>query len=326
MAEGAGNHSRAGSPQTAREILSRDGARAMTEHNKLPTIVTQSNSLADLAARINAEHVAAEKAYQSGVEHALQCGDLLLEAKALLPHGQWLPWLESNCSVSSRSARLYMQLARNRQGLEAKSATVANLTMQGALQLLEPPRNEPPPEGFKDDEEMWEWAGHQVECPFSDWDFNFFDFTGGGYGHSDSWLTTKLLHKLGVPAIADFCMKVTDDHDLPDALAMCPMEEIDAATRCLVPVAKGKERLALDVSHPMAAGIILKMMSQRLIGMLFREIESREGLSDEQLIDRADKTHAQLMVKIDAALADVPARVAREIAAWPPSANDRGPP
>jgi DUF3102 family protein len=278
----------------------------MTEHTNLPATVTQSNSLTDLAARINAEHVAAEQAYQSGVEHALQCGDLLLEAKSLLPHGQWLPWLESNCSVSSRSARLYMQLAGNRQALEAKSATVANLTMQGALQLLEPPPNEPPPEGFKDDEEMWEWAGHQIECPFSDWDFNFFDFTGDGYlRHSDSWIRTKLLHKLGVPAIAEFCIEVTDDHDLRDALAMCPMEEIDAAARCLVPVAKGKERLALDVSHPMAAGIILKMMSQRLIGMLLREIESREGLSDEQLIERADKTHAQLMAKINAALAEL---------------------
>lgn len=97
------------------------------------TDLALSNSLADLAARISAEHEAAENAYQCGVEHALQCGALLLEAKEQVPHGQWLPWLQTNCSVSPRSARLYMQLARSRPELESKTATVANLTLRDAL-------------------------------------------------------------------------------------------------------------------------------------------------------------------------------------------------
>jgi hypothetical protein len=49
-----------------------------------------SNSLADLAARIRDK--AAAKAVKSGVEHAMTAGDLLIEAKAEVPHGQWLPW------------------------------------------------------------------------------------------------------------------------------------------------------------------------------------------------------------------------------------------
>jgi hypothetical protein len=36
----------------------------------------------------------------------------LAEAKAMLAHGQWLPWLRENCDVSARTAQSYMQLAK----------------------------------------------------------------------------------------------------------------------------------------------------------------------------------------------------------------------
>jgi hypothetical protein len=56
----------------------------------------------------------------------LTAGDLLLEAKAQVGHGQWLRWLRDRCGVSDRIARLYMRLARNRQvsrgGLETLSS------------------------------------------------------------------------------------------------------------------------------------------------------------------------------------------------------------
>jgi hypothetical protein len=59
----------------------------------------RSNSLADLAARINQEHEAAEAAIKRGAAHAMAAGDLLIEAKAQVPHGQWLPWLAEHCVV-----------------------------------------------------------------------------------------------------------------------------------------------------------------------------------------------------------------------------------
>jgi hypothetical protein len=53
--------------------------------------LSQSNSLADLAARIRAEHEAATLAIKRGLAHSIAAGKLLNEAKALLKHGQWLP-------------------------------------------------------------------------------------------------------------------------------------------------------------------------------------------------------------------------------------------
>ena len=57
------------------------------------------NRLSLLAAAINAEHRAAFGAAAKAIEHAAECGRHLIEAKALLPHGDWLPWLEANTEV-----------------------------------------------------------------------------------------------------------------------------------------------------------------------------------------------------------------------------------
>jgi len=94
-----------------------------------------SNFLTDLAVRIEAEHIAAGEAAASHLGHAMACGDLLIEAKAELKHGQWLPWLLER-GIADRTARRYMRLARNRPEIEAKSATVADLTLRGAIEML----------------------------------------------------------------------------------------------------------------------------------------------------------------------------------------------
>jgi hypothetical protein len=95
-----------------------------------------SNSLADLAARIRKEHEAASIAMRRTVEHAMAAGDLLLEAKTQLKHGQWLPWLKGNCALSDRTARLYMSLAKGRSTVEAEIGNVADLTVRRAVALV----------------------------------------------------------------------------------------------------------------------------------------------------------------------------------------------
>jgi hypothetical protein len=101
--------------------------------------IERSNSLADLAARINAEHEATVKALRQSVQHAMNAGDLLIEAKKQLKHGQWLPWLEQYCALSRRTVQLYMKLAEHREIIEkeqAKSAMgVAHLTLNEAAAL-----------------------------------------------------------------------------------------------------------------------------------------------------------------------------------------------
>jgi hypothetical protein len=49
---------------------------------------SRSNSLADLAAKVRAEHEAIAAVMKRGLEHALTAGDLLNEAKGQLKHGQ----------------------------------------------------------------------------------------------------------------------------------------------------------------------------------------------------------------------------------------------
>lgn len=96
----------------------------------------EPSALQDLASRINQEHAAATAAAQTAIGHALNAGRLLLQVKAQLPHGEFLPWLRSNCTVKQRQARAYMRVTRNWRRIESKSAPGADLTVKGALRLL----------------------------------------------------------------------------------------------------------------------------------------------------------------------------------------------
>jgi hypothetical protein len=62
---------------------------------------------------------------------------LLLEAKAALKHGEWLPWLKAHVAFSERTAQAYMRLASGWDRL--KSATAADLGLRDALALLREP-------------------------------------------------------------------------------------------------------------------------------------------------------------------------------------------
>jgi ParB family chromosome partitioning protein len=68
--------------------------------------------LAALAAQINAEHAAGERAARRGMAHFRAAGLALLKAKAACGHGRWLPWLKANVQCSQRRAQRYMALAK----------------------------------------------------------------------------------------------------------------------------------------------------------------------------------------------------------------------
>jgi hypothetical protein len=108
----------------------------------LQTSQPGSNRLPVLAATIS-EHIdAANAAVHRGLEHAIAAGALLIEAKELVAHGEWLPWLQANCRLSERQARTYMRLARHRHRLE--SAVTADLTIAAAEALVGKPKPERP--------------------------------------------------------------------------------------------------------------------------------------------------------------------------------------
>jgi hypothetical protein len=99
-----------------------------------PAINGQAGTLLDLAAQIEAEHQAAVGASRTALEHAVRCGELLIRAKSEIGHGDWIEWLEVNCSVRPRTAQVYMRLARELPKLSEENAQrVAHLTVRDAV-------------------------------------------------------------------------------------------------------------------------------------------------------------------------------------------------
>ena len=97
-----------------------------------PTASNGANRLPILAAEIRRAHADVQDAARTAAQRAIDAGHALIEAKELVPHGQWLPWLREHCALAERTGQLYMKIARS--GLE--SATVADLGLQGAAELL----------------------------------------------------------------------------------------------------------------------------------------------------------------------------------------------
>jgi hypothetical protein len=88
-----------------------------------------SNRLPILATEIRSAHEAAATATKTALDRAREAGKKLIEAKELLGHGKWLPWLK-DVGINPRTAQRYMQLA---QIPDAKYVTVSHLTLTEAL-------------------------------------------------------------------------------------------------------------------------------------------------------------------------------------------------
>jgi hypothetical protein len=112
------------------------------------------SKLSTLAKSINERHLACEDAARSTIEHARDAGDALIEAKAQVPHGEWISWLSENVECSKRSAQAYMRVANQWDRLPSNAQSTAHLTLNEGLKLLAdepmPTVNEDliPPDGY----------------------------------------------------------------------------------------------------------------------------------------------------------------------------------
>ena len=70
-------------------------------------------SLDALASQANENHQLAEATAGSALEYARRSGAALVEAKALVPYGEWMPWLELNFRATYRTAYRYIKLAKD---------------------------------------------------------------------------------------------------------------------------------------------------------------------------------------------------------------------
>ncbi|MEI8019556.1 MAG: DUF3102 domain-containing protein [Schlesneria sp.] len=104
--------------------------------------MTEISKLPELAKTANQFHASAQKAFGQGLNFARSAGNVLLEAKSLVAHGQWESWVETNCSFSTRTARGYLQIASNWIQIDAKRAELPELSLRGALELISTPKLE----------------------------------------------------------------------------------------------------------------------------------------------------------------------------------------
>ena len=61
-------------------------------------------------------------AFNASIESAYECGLALIEARRQVEHGQWLPWLQANCSgIRPRQCQSYIKIAENWPRIQALS-------------------------------------------------------------------------------------------------------------------------------------------------------------------------------------------------------------
>jgi hypothetical protein len=117
--------------------------------------VREIESPGDLAAAINDEHRRCGEALLTALDHAMRAGDLLIQAKAEIGHGNWQAWIEENFEGSLRSAQDYMRLAKNRETIEAEKArSSAPLGIDRALRAIAAPNQKKLPEASEADESI----------------------------------------------------------------------------------------------------------------------------------------------------------------------------
>uniref|UniRef100_UPI0026138A10 DUF3102 domain-containing protein n=1 Tax=uncultured Flavonifractor sp. TaxID=1193534 RepID=UPI0026138A10 len=90
-------------------------------------------------------------------EAILGIGQRLIEAKEMLPHGEWLPWLTERVEFSPRTAQNFMRLARE----WSNTQTLADLGASKALTLLALPPEER--DSFIQDHNVIDMSARQLE-------------------------------------------------------------------------------------------------------------------------------------------------------------------
>ena len=103
-------------------------------------------------------------AQRRGGEAILTIGRCLIEAKEMLPHGEWLPWLTEKVSYSDRTARRFMQMYRQLSNRPA----LANLGASKALALLALPEKDR--EEFLSENNVVDMTTRQLEQAIKDRD------------------------------------------------------------------------------------------------------------------------------------------------------------
>jgi hypothetical protein len=100
----------------------------------MPPKALASSSLDDLAKRISAKHQQIINGMIDVVRNAIFAGEDLTRAKLSLDHGDWEAYVTNNCGLSTRTAQVYMKVAREKDQL--KEHLKPGLSLNKALGYL----------------------------------------------------------------------------------------------------------------------------------------------------------------------------------------------
>jgi hypothetical protein len=247
------------------------------------TTVAHSNCLADLAARIRAEHEACDAALKRGLQHAVAAGKMLIEAKEQLKHGQWLPWLRDQCGIPERSARRYMEIAPYAADQIGQLADLTADAAHDAIQALKPLSDE--------------WFRYRLDGPFTEADTD-----------NAEWVCTKLAHQVEVPPLVSVLLTADDRRDLK-LLRLCSFDDLEQTAIALAPIATSKKAVKINadtITALQGAVAMIVCVAKWMLGGVLTEIERRcQGRYTEEQYQREwRETHAAWMASMEARLAD----------------------
>jgi hypothetical protein len=120
-------------------------------------------SLDALASQANENHQLAEATAGSALEYARRSGAALVEAKAMVRHGEWLGWLASNFKGSTSTAHRYIRLSANSSCVTNSDSINEALRMIAGEEEEEEVHEEPRAELFDEPQDEVEPQHGEVE-------------------------------------------------------------------------------------------------------------------------------------------------------------------
>lgn len=179
---------------------------------------------------INDAHRHARKFAESAIDYAIRCGQLLLEAKDKVKHGEWQQWVSGSCDFNGRQARRYMQAA--------KRSSTSELTGDEKLRLgreIWGNKKQVDSEEF----DPWECLKVQISGPLNAWDA----------GHCEhGYIVSRVGRLIDLPLAASFWLSLSARHG-DDMMRMCPTDELKAALQTIAPHAEDESEIPIDISR-----------------------------------------------------------------------------
>jgi hypothetical protein len=87
----------------------------------------------DVVEEINHEHELCVGSMQNSLEHAIRVGELLIQQKEKVNHGDWMVWVKMNCDFQISQANKYMRVFTNySRGINLESTD----SIKGALRII----------------------------------------------------------------------------------------------------------------------------------------------------------------------------------------------